>query len=172
MNININDIAVRYTIDGIEKRAHGPGNEDLRLELCQNGNRTTITIKAEKPIQMITSSFEVPYEYAPDDHVYVNGYQSWTDTREFALSEYLHDVKKVPRFIRNIFHFDNYGDAWFMDYQKDNFHSFTYAYLKKKDGSAHLGLVPKRACWQGLENRAGAHLPENGANLLPTAPLP
>ena len=43
---------------------------------------------------------------------------------------------------------------------------------ENEDGSAHLGLVPKRACWQGLENRAGAHLPENGANLLPTAPLP
>ena len=139
INININDIAVRYTVDGVEKRAHGPENEDLRLELCQKENRTTINIIAKHPIKMVTSSFEVPYHYDPDDRVYVNGYQSWTDTKEFALDEYLHDLKgKVPRFIRNIFHFDNYGDAWFMDYQKDNFHSFTYGYLKKKDGRAHL----------------------------------
>ena len=37
-----------------------------------------------------------------------------------------------------MFHFENYGDAWFMDYQKDNFHSFTYAYRKKKNREAEL----------------------------------
>ncbi len=138
INISINDIAVRYTVDGAEKRAHGPENEDLRLELCQKENRTTIRIKAKRPIKLITSSFEVPYHYDPDDHVFINGYQSWTDTREFGLHEHLHNLRRVPKFIRKIFHFDSYGDAWFMDYQKDQFHSFTYGYLKKKDGRAHL----------------------------------
>lgn len=138
MKIELKNIALRYTIDGTEKRAAGPENEDFRLSLEQNGERTTIRLFAKRPLTLATSSFEVPFEYNSDDHFFVNGYQSWTDTREFALSEYIHDLKKVPAFLRNIFHFDNYGDAWFIKYQKDNFHSFTYAYRKKKKGEAEL----------------------------------
>lgn len=138
MKIQPEDIAIRYIAGGIEKRAHGPENEDFRMELSESEERIKVEVIAKQPIKLVTSSFEVPYPFEPDDHVYVNGYQSWTDTREYELSEYLHDLKKVPKLIRSIFHFDNYGDAWFMNYQKDNFHSFTYAYRKKKDGSAHL----------------------------------
>ena len=138
MKIELRNIALRYSTAGIEKRATGEGNEDFSLELSQNGNRTTITLYAKKPLKLATSSFEVPFEFKSGDRIFVNGYQSWTDTREFELSEYIHDLKKVPAFIRNIFHFDNYGDAWFMDYQKDNFHSFTFSYLKRKTGEAEL----------------------------------
>lgn len=138
MNIDLKTIALRYMVDGTEKRAHGPENEDLKLTLSQSEERTTITLTAKRPITLVTSSFELPYEFFAGDKLYVNGYQSWTDTREYELSDYIHDLKKVPAFIRKRFHFDNYGDAWFMDYQKDNFHSFTYAYRKKKNGESDL----------------------------------
>ncbi|MBR2696358.1 MAG: alpha-galactosidase [Parasporobacterium sp.] len=138
MIIQLSDINIRYRIDGIEKRGKGPETEDYFLSLDQAGERTTITFHAKKPLTLVTSSFEVPYNYYQEDLIFVNGYQSWTDTKEYMLSEYIHDVKKVPAFLRNIFHFENYGDAWFMDYQKDNFHSFTYSYRKKKDGSCDL----------------------------------
>ena len=138
MNIPIETIATRYIIDGQEKRAYGPENEDYSLLTEITDERVTIRIRAKRPLTLVTSSFEVPFQYEPGDMLYVNGYQSWTDSREFALSEYIRDLKKVPSFIRNMFHFENYGDAWFMNYQKDNFHSFTYAYRKKKDREAEL----------------------------------
>ena len=138
MKIDLKDINIRYQVDGIEKRGTGEENEDYTLLLEQSKERVTIRIRAKKPLKLVTSSFEVPCKYDPDDHFYVNGYQSWTDTREYELTEYLHNLKRVPKFIRKMFHFDAYGDAWFMDYQKDNFHSFTYGYQKKKDGSGEL----------------------------------
>lgn len=138
MKIQLEDIALRYTVDGLEKRAKGPENEDFRLCLTQTDERVTITLKAKRPLTLTTSSFEVPYTYYPDDLLFINGYQSWTDTKEFALSESLRNLKKVPAFLRNKFHFDSYGDSWFTDYQKDNFHSFTFAYRKQKNGDAEL----------------------------------
>lgn len=138
MNIQLNSIALRYQVDGTEKRAKGPENEDFAMTLRQEGPRTTISIKAKRPLTLVTSSFELPCKYEAGDRLFVNGYQSWTDSREFELSEYIRDLKKVPAFIRKRFHFDNYGDAWFMSYQKDNFHSFTYAYQKRKNGETRL----------------------------------
>ena len=138
MNIPLPEINIRYRIDGVEKRGKGPETEDYFLSLDQKNERTTIVLNAKRPLTLVTSSFEVPYPFYQEDLIFVNGYQSWTDTKEYMLSEYIHDLKKVPAFLRNIFHFDNYGDAWFMDYQKDNFHSFTYSYRKKKDGSCDL----------------------------------
>ena len=138
MKLTAQDINIRYIVDGVEKRATGPENEDLSLELVQKEERTTITLHAKKPIKLVTSSFEVPYTYEEGDQLYINGYQSWTETREFELSEYLRDLKKVPAIIRNRYHLENYGDAWFMDYQKDNFHSFTFAYRRHRDGETHF----------------------------------
>lgn len=139
MKLTEKDINIRYFVDGVEKRATGPENEDLSLELVQKEERTTITLHTKKKIKLATTSFEVPYTFEDGDQLYINGYQSWTETREYELSEYLRDIKRsVPALIRRRYHLENYGDAWFMDYQKDNFHSFTFAYRRKKDGETHF----------------------------------
>ena len=138
MNLNITDINIRYRVDGVEKRGVGCDTEDYSLLVEQSEERVTIRLKAKKPLTLVTSSFEVPYTYAAGDEIFINGYQSWTDSREYGLNEYLRNIKKAPRFIRSRFHLEVYGDAWFMDYQKDNFHSFTFAYRKNKNGEADL----------------------------------
>lgn len=138
MNLNITDINIRYRVEGVEKRGAGNDTEDYSLLVDQSEERVTIRLKAKKPLTLVTSSFEVPYAYAASDEIFINGYQSWTDSREYGLNEYLRNIKKAPRFIRNRFHLEVYGDAWFMDYQKDNFHSFTFAYRKNKNGEADL----------------------------------
>ncbi len=138
MNLNKETINIRYRVNGVEKRGIGTDTEDYTLLVEQTEERVTIRLKVKHPLTLVTSSFEVPYTYASNDELFINGYQSWTDSREYGLNEYLRNIKKAPRLIRNFFHLEAYGDAWFMDYQKDNFHSFTYAYRKNKNGEADL----------------------------------
>ena len=132
------EISVKYIVGGVIKEEYGCETEDYTL-LCDSQNgRTTICLKSKNPIELIGAKIEENYEFESGSRLFLNGYQSWTETREYGLSETVHNINRLPKVIKDRFHFEAYGDAWFYRYGKDRFHGFTYAYAKKKDGRTEL----------------------------------
>lgn len=105
------------------------------LPAVNTESRTRITIRAKKKLTLVTSSIKEPYQYRSGSRIYINGYQSWTDSREYELYEHIHNMNRLPKAIKTRFHFEAYGDTWFLKYHKDNFHSFTFTYVRKPDGN-------------------------------------
>lgn len=131
-------IAVRYLVDGVQCRRTDRDNDDYTLIVDRDGERLKVTIRAKKPLRLISCSFKKPFHYRKGDQIFLNGYQSWTDTREYDMSEEVHSLRHVPRSVKNRFHFEMYGDAWFWQYHKKNFHSFTYSYIRRRGDKATL----------------------------------
>ena len=129
-------IAVRYLVDGVQCRQTDRDNDDYTLIVDRDGERLKVTIRAKKPLRLISCSFKKPFHYRKGDQIFLNGYQSWTDTREYDMSEEVHSLRHVPRSVKNRFHFEMYGDAWFWQYHKKNFHSFTYSYIRRRGDKA------------------------------------
>lgn len=118
-------------------------NEHLSLSVSESKTKTSnhyqLAISPKIKIELIYCHMVKNIEYQKNDMIFVNGYQSWTDTKEFSLNEKMHSIDRLPKFILNGFCFKSYGDAHFKKYshRKGVFHGFTYSYIRH-DSNFHL----------------------------------
>ena len=120
-----------YSIKGVLFQTD-VSNEVVEINVVTKQNRTTVVLRAKKDIKIESAEILEPYTYDPEDLIFVNGYQSWTDTKEFTVKENLKNIYKVPKFLVNMFAFDKYGDAPFKKYRKGVLHGFDYSYIRGK----------------------------------------
>ncbi|MCQ2799429.1 MAG: alpha-galactosidase [Bacilli bacterium] len=92
-----------------------------------------VVLKALKDVTLVDANISFSHEFHKDDLFFLNGYQSWTDTKEFKFSETLRDVRKIPKFMDNIWKFSCYGDSFIVDYKKSKFHAFDIGYVRGSD---------------------------------------
>ena len=139
-----------------------PGMADgVRWEFDNSVERFTLTMDAgrETELHYVTARFTFPF--AGRDRIFVNGYQSWTDSREYAVSALPDRKKKEPTerttFVGRRLHrlsglskalvsryaFDRYGDYDFVTYGRrpGQLHSFSYAYIRRGDEFTLLGSL-------------------------------
>ena len=105
--------SIIYEVEGYRKELTVPENEDCTLEILKTEDRTSVTIVPKREMVLISASLFESYAYDPDSTIFVNGYQSWTDTKEFAFSDELRNIELLPKALLKKYHFHRYGDAWF-----------------------------------------------------------
>ncbi len=118
-----------YLVDGSIKKASST-NEDLEIISKSDGKRFFIKVKALKNIVLKRAYKDLDAKFDKNTLFFLNGYQSWTDTKEFIYKEHEKNVKKLPKFLINMFSFDRYGDASFYSYSKNKFHGYDVFYTK------------------------------------------
>ena len=141
-------LEIKYIANGIVKHTTGSGNGDLSAEMTEKGNRTRVTVTARQELVLEGAQLWEEYDYPPGCRIFVNGYQSWTDTREFDLNEELHSVRNKPDFIRRNSHFGAHGDEYFREYRRGVLHGYTYGYVRQASGGAELfGSYNEENAW-------------------------
>ena len=140
----MNLFTIKYSLSGKRKSAT-ESNEDFELKVKDENNRLTVTLCAKKDISLSQFTQSIPFFPDKDDLYFLNGYQSWTDTKEFTFAEREKDVKKLPKFLVNAFSFDRYGDATFYGYGKHLAHGYDIFYCKGKREIFILNLNYTRA---------------------------
>ncbi len=110
----------------------------MSFETADDGFRHKVTVRPENDVCLV-SYYEYDNGFAKgigdmkalkDSFFFMNGYQSWTDTKEFRTCEKERDVMKLPRKLVDMFSFDKYGDAFFYKYGKDYLHGYDTFYAK------------------------------------------
>jgi len=116
---------------GTTGRSRGVEVETILTDL-DHGWRLNVTLVPEEPVQILEFFMEANYRFTPDDRIFCNGFQSWTESREFAPNE---RMKKLPASARR-FNLHCFGDYHFYPYPggKGNLHSHTYCYIRQKSG--------------------------------------
>ena len=86
------------------------GSPRLKWTVDNTPERFTLTLRAEEEtvLQTVRARFSFPFEKS--DLLYLNGYQSWTDSRERPISGHMHSLHRVPGPIVDRYSFDGYGD--------------------------------------------------------------
>ncbi len=123
------EIIVEYEFGGEIKTATAT-NADVAVKISETETERTVEITALKDIKLSSVKDGAIFTVSRADSVFLNGYQSWTDTKEFYLSEKERDVKKIPKILNGIFAFDRYGDALMYDYGKDRLHGYDVFYSR------------------------------------------
>ncbi|MBR5046831.1 MAG: alpha-galactosidase, partial [Eubacterium sp.] len=126
------DLLLRYRIRGVVTETSS-SDENILVEETRTGSRRTIRVRALKELRLYESSIRISRAFYKDDRIMANGYQSWTETREFLPGEHLNDLSRLPAWIENRFHFRAYGSQalWPMD---KSFHlAFDYACIRGRE---------------------------------------
>ena len=144
-----------YVKDGSERvLSDSVSNGDVEMSLSDGGGRRTVTLTAKRDVELNSYSewdhdfFTKTTPETPDpkgDLYFMNGYQSWTETREFYGDARERDVNALPRALVNSFAFDRYGDATFYEYDKRVLHGYDFFYVKGTSGAFVANLNIERA---------------------------
>ncbi len=133
-----------YKIKDIKKTSSLNENEDYKLDIIKNNNETIIKIIPKSEIELLEAYFDIDYKYKKEECLYLNGYQSWTDTREFDINEevnsldrfktckYLKKGSFIHKNVLNKYHFKEYGDEYFKKYKLRVLHSYCFSYIRNK----------------------------------------
>lgn len=138
-----------YTIDKNNYNFDIHSNfENQHCKVIQDLNDDTLSIrifpKRELTINRLFIKFN--YNFDKDDLIYANGYQSWTDSKEFFVDEKMKTISKLANPLLPHYQFDKYGDYNFKAYSnvKGDFHGYTYGYVRKGNIYQLLGSLSEK----------------------------
>lgn len=121
-----------YYISEGKKKKTSESNKDLEVFSSHRANRHVVKIKALKDVELVKADHKVAFFVNYFDRYFLNGYQSWTDTREYYLQKRLRNIKKSPHIITHKFAMDKYGDSTFYRYSIKKSHGYDVFYSRGK----------------------------------------
>ena len=122
-------LTIVYQADGGKVKTSA-SDDCIHIEEQVSGNRTTVTVRAEKRLVLGNAKRQLAETFSGKDLVMANGYQSWTETKEFADGEFLNDLARRPRPIVSRFHFKQYGSQAFMPMPSGIHQGWEFSYVK------------------------------------------
>ena len=120
---------LKYKLDN-KIKSTSSDNEDIIFSINNEGAHMHACVQAKKDITLIAAKNVLPFFVNFKDVYFLNGYQSWTDTKEFKLSKRLRNVKKSPHLIVAKFGMKMYGDSTFYRYSIRRSHGYDVFYSK------------------------------------------
>ena len=122
-------VRLRYTENGEEFSFTIPGGtvqtENVSLKVTQKGNCISVRVRAEDEIVMQELSAVYEHLFNESDRIFLNGYQSWTESTEHRVSEKMRGLRHIPAQLRSKYALTQYGDYNFADYDTEFAHAVT-----------------------------------------------
>ena len=115
-------------------------NDALAVAFEKGGERLKITLTPKTQLTIDGVEVTCPCAVGRKDRVLMNGYQSWTDTRELTVRDRMYGLLRAPKFLVRKFRVDLFGDYAFTEYsrRRGEFHGFSYGYVRRRDDSIEL----------------------------------
>lgn len=135
-------------------------DEDLTLSWTIHdrlgGVELTLTLVPKTKLTMDVLDLMFKYPLSSTPRVFVNGYQTWTDSRERDIDDRLPKLSWFAKLFNTHYWFTKYGDLEFIDYpsKKGLFHGWTYAYLRNNETIQLMGSLDERSGFTIFELQA------------------
>ena len=118
-------------------------NQRVKLTVTNEDGVISASVTSVTPIELLRLSAEFEYEFKSISRVFLNGYQSWTDSTEHPINGRLRGVDHIPKPIADKYAFSQYGDYTFTRYslKKGVMHGFSYGYIRNYDVYDFIGSL-------------------------------
>lgn len=123
---------ISYIANGALKSANA-SNDDFDLSIVSSNERLKITLNPKVEISEVKLSVDTKYNYSNDSRFFANGFQSWTDTKEFTKNERMANLGLVGKsFFGKHFGMKYVGDYTFVEEEQNagEFHAFSFCYIR------------------------------------------
>ncbi len=139
---------LRIKAAGFSCETSGSGEAGpLRWDLQESGERITLRLRSEGETELSEISLRFGFPFEKNDMLYLNGYQSWTDSRERGVKGRMHSLDRVPKALVKKYSFDRYGDNRFVRYgqKRGQQHGFTYGYVRRGEELTLFGSLAEES---------------------------
>lgn len=137
---------LEYKLNGKKFRKEGLDTTDYSVSIEQGEDTLKVTLHPKKSISLINAYLVDKYTYTDTDRIYVNGYQSWTTSREFKKDDVQVGLKNISHFQPVRAFVTMFGDYEFQKYSKRKgvFHSYSYTYVNTDGKLVLFGTTNER----------------------------
>ncbi len=143
-------VTVKYQISDGEERVATGGCADFSLEMLEDEGRRIVRLTAKRDLTLLSYVEDAPPHFSGrrvgvNNLIFLNGYQSWTDTRERHFLRFEKNLLHLPKGLVDTYSFDRYGDYTFYEYAVRRVHGYDIFYRKGVRNGFLLNLNYKRA---------------------------
>lgn len=131
---------IEYSADGKSYKTLSNKNRHFEIIDCFSNGRLTADIQTYTDIKIKKFQVIFPYEYKPNQVVFINGYQSWTESREYGINGKMSDFSLLKEMIvKSPFNaksgMGRAGDVFFCKYprKKGVFYGYSYGYVRQNE---------------------------------------
>ena len=119
----------------------------LHWDVENREERFTLRLHSEGETELHCVSANFRFDFEKHDMLYLNGYQSWTDSRERGVKDRMHSLDRVPKKVVQKFSLDRYGDNRFVRYShaRGQQHGFTYGYVRRGEEYTLFGSLAEES---------------------------
>lgn len=140
----------KYTAHGVIKETTSPDNEDFNLIIRDSGGIVSATLVPNTELTFEKLELTAGIKISANERIFVNGYQSWTVSREYApkdsMNEFNPKVLGIQKKSFNPLGIWGAGDLTFHEYpqQQGVFYGYSYAYVRNGEGVRLFGSLNER----------------------------
>jgi alpha-galactosidase len=147
-------IQSRFDLDGTE---YLPGVDvTCEVKKSEHGEKLRVSLLPSEDIALDELTVEVEHYFQGADRVFVNGFQSWTQSREFGFQERLKGLFKPLHWL-NVSRLGDY-DLHQTDQRPGRYHGYTYAYIRgESDEILLIGSLSEQTGYTIFEFDTGSH---------------
>lgn len=120
--------------------------DDFDVSIFDDGVRLKITLLPKKPLELVWAEIKSKYNYQDDCRVFVNGYQSWSESREYLKGEKLVGLPGIGKWKIARKYTTISGDYHIKDYPNlaNRFHGYTFGYVRNGSQVDFVGSLSER----------------------------
>ena len=142
-------VKIEYRVEGEVRTATG-GNADFSLEMREDDGRRIVRLIAKRDLTLLSYAEDAPPHFSgrrvgTHNIIFLNGYQSWTDSRERHFLRFEKNLLHLPQGLVDTYSFDRYGDYTFYPYDVRRVHGYDIFYRKGVRNAFILNLNYERA---------------------------
>lgn len=148
------DIDCKVSLDDFT----GFSDEAIEVGVSFDGEVVEATVTAKTAIELGFFQVKLRHAFASDEHVLLNGYQSWTDTVEHPAWGKVRGLRHVPKFLVKRLALDGPGDYDQVDYtgRAGENHGFTYATFRRGNGMVLVASLDESHGFTLIRTKASA----------------
>lgn len=143
----------------VERSGSGAcATDEAAFSFAFDGTAGALGLIARVPLRVTSCTVTFAHDFAPDERVLLNGYQSWTDTTEEGPWAVMRGLDGLPEWGVRHYAIDAMGDYRFTSYEgrPGCRHGFTYATVRRGDCVTLLASTGERRGFTLLRTDADA----------------
>ncbi len=151
MNLSEIKYDIKYNVDGTSYVCNATECAHFSLDVNFDGGVLKVLLNAKSPIKFQKFDIKLHYEYLPSDRIFVNGYQSWTDSMEYEPSDRMSELTRLMECFVKLapvkrIGLPKSGDTLFWKYPRKRgvFYGWSYGYVRRGDNVEIFGSLDER----------------------------
>lgn len=151
MDIGSLSYSIKYKANNKTYTANADKCEHFSLETTIENDILSVTLHPKTAVSFLSFDIIMPYTFKDSDRIFVNGYQSWTDSLEYAPDGKMSELTRITEFVTTKTFVKNIGlpksgDSLFWKYPRKSgiFYGWSYGYVRNGQNVNIFGTLSER----------------------------